>query len=101
MYEYNGYDLRNCRAEPLVSASDGVYAWSFTINWRGQAHSHADDAVSQIVFNISGQWNPVGRGHVSFHGQLIISASKSGPNYERFRITSEEDWGQVAYPHQK
>lgn len=95
IYDYNGHDIRNARVEPLINASSGMYSSTFVVNWRGQAHSHPKDVVSEIIFNFSGEWDPVGVGHVSFWGELLISAAKNGHNFERFTCTSEKNWVKV------
>ena len=89
IYEYNGYDIRNARVVPLVDASSGMYSSKFIINWGGQAHSPETSPVAEIMFLIAGEWDPVGRGQVSFYGELLISAA--GRNiFEHFWIKSEK-----------
>lgn len=91
-YERNGYDIRNAVVNKLEDRSSTMVASSFTINWGGQAHSRPTEEVSEIVFNISNStWDPVGLGSFSFHGQLIISASKSAATYSHFHITGEDN----------
>jgi hypothetical protein len=91
-YDYNGYDIRNATVNVLRSRSSGMYASTFDITWSPGKHSRPKDPVAQIVFNISGQWNPVGRGDVSFWGKLVISAAENGRNFESFKIGSEKGY---------
>lgn len=74
-YQQNGYDLRNVQVVPLIDKSSSMISSSFNIMWEGQAHSSPDYPQSEIVFNISGTWDPVGRGITSFWGQLIVTQS--------------------------
>lgn len=98
MYEYNGHDIRNARVQGLINASSNLYLSSFEINWVGQGNSHESDIVLEIVFNIDGTWDPVGRGIDPFWGKLIISAAKNGRNFEEFWIDSERHWVRAATP---
>ncbi len=74
-YQKNGYDLRNVQVVPLKDKSSSMISSSFNIIWGGQAHSRPKNPRAEIVFNISGTWNPVGRGIASFWGQLIVKQS--------------------------
>jgi len=89
-YEYNGYDIKNATINLLRSRSSSIYSSTFDITWSPSNESRPNDPISKIIFNISGQWDPVGRGDYSFWGRLIISASLSGSAYQRFSIDSEE-----------
>lgn len=91
-YERNGYDIRNAQVDVLRDQSSGMYTSVFGSNWSGQTHSRPTAAVAEIVFNISGEWNPHGLGHVSWWGNLILSAAKGGAPYTSFSIGSERDW---------
>jgi Domain of unknown function (DUF4157) len=91
-YERNGYDIRNAQVDVLRDKSSGMYTSVFGSTWSGQTHSRPTETVAQIVFNISGEWNPHGRGHVSWWGQLILSASKGTSTYQSFTVGSEESW---------
>jgi len=89
-YDYNGYDIRNATINVLRSKSSGMYASTFDITWSPGKHSRPKDPVAQIVFNISGQWDPVGRGDYSFWGKLVISAAINGRIFDSFTIESEK-----------
>ena len=91
-YEYNGHDIRNASVQVLRDKSSGMYSSSFDINWVGTKYSRPKNPVSQVSFNISGRWDPHGRGDVSFWGKLIISAGFTGRFIERFTIGSEKNW---------
>ena len=91
-YQRNGYDIRNAQVDVLRDRSSGMYTSTFGSTWSGQTHSRPTASVTEIVFNISGEWNPQGRGHVSWWGQLVLSAAKGGSRYESFTVGSEQDW---------
>jgi hypothetical protein len=91
-YERNGYDIRNAQVDVLRDRSSGMYTSTFGSTWSGQTHSRPTASVAEIAFNISGEWNPHGRGHVSWWGQLVLSAAKGGSSYQSFTVGSEQDW---------
>jgi hypothetical protein len=91
-YQRNGYDIRNAQVDVLRNRSSGMYTSTFGSTWSGQTHSRPTASVAEIVFNISGEWNPHGRGHVSWWGQLVLSAAKGGSSYQSFTVGSEQDW---------
>lgn len=86
-YERNGYDIRNAQVVILRDRSSSMFSSSFSGEWSGQTHSRPNDQVCQIIFNISGRWDPIGNGDVSWWGQLILSAAKGAAN--TFTIGSE------------
>ena len=91
-YQRNGYDIRNAQVDVLRDRSSGMYTSTFGSTWSGQTHSRPTASVAEIVFNISGEWNPHGRGHVSWWGQLVLSAAKGDSSYQSFTVGSEQDW---------
>jgi hypothetical protein len=91
-YQRNGYDIRNAQVDVLRDRSSGMYTSTFGSTWSGQTHSRPTASVAEIVFNISGEWNPHGRGHVSWWGQLVLSAAKGDSSYKSFTVGSEQDW---------
>lgn len=84
-FEYNGNDLRNITINPLVHRSSSMFMSSFSTTWTGQAHSPAAAPMAEVLFNLSGRWDPVGRGDVSFRGELKVSAN----GQIRLRVSSE------------
>lgn len=94
-YERNGYDIRNATINLLESRCSSMIMSHFSINWSGQSHSLPSDPVAQIIFNISGRWDPTGRGVAGFWGRLIISASKDADMYQEWNLESEpQSWSQ-------
>lgn len=91
-YERNGYDIRNAQVDVLRDKSSGMYSSTFGSTWSGQLNSQPSAQVCEIIFNISGEWNPVGRGDVSWWGSLILSAAKGGAAFQSFSVGSEKDW---------
>ncbi|MBW4542934.1 MAG: DUF4157 domain-containing protein [Symplocastrum torsivum CPER-KK1] len=91
-YQRNGYDIRNAQVDILRDKSSGMYTSTFGSTWSGQTHSRPADTVAEIVFNISGEWNPHGVGHVSWWGQLVLSAVKESSVIKSFTVGSEQDW---------
>lgn len=91
-YQRNGFDIRNAQVDVLRDKSSGMYTSAFGSTWSGQNHSQPVEEVAQIVFNISGEWNPFGRGDFSWWGELILSATKGGSSYESFSIGSEDNY---------
>lgn len=85
-YEANGYDLRNVQVVPLKKKSSSMIASTFSIAWGGQAHSRPKDPKAAIIFNISGEWDPIGRGHVSFWGHLKVT--QGGLSF----LVDSEEW---------
>ncbi|MBD1808383.1 DUF4157 domain-containing protein [Microcoleus sp. FACHB-SPT15] len=91
-YQRNGYDIRNAQVDILRDKSSGMYTSTFGSTWSGQTHSRPTDTVAEIVFNISGEWNPHGVGHASWWGQLVLSAVKESSVIKSFTVGSEQDW---------
>lgn len=89
-YEYNGYDIRNATINILRSKSSSMRMSSFNITWSPSKQSRPKDPVAQIIFNISGRWDPTGRGDYSFWGKLVISSSLIGNIYKLFTIGAEQ-----------
>jgi hypothetical protein len=87
-FDYNGYDIRDAAVHVLIDRSSTMVASTFSIKFEPQAHSARNQPVAEIVFKISGRWNPVGAGDVSFEGDLFLKADGS----VRCEIRSEKDW---------
>jgi outer membrane protein OmpA-like peptidoglycan-associated protein len=88
-FDYNGYDIRDCTLNVLIDRSSAMHASTFAIKFDPQAHSARNEPVAEIVYKISGRWNPVGRGDVSFSGDLHIKAN--GEVWSD-QIQSEQNW---------
>ncbi|HEX8850603.1 MAG TPA: S8 family serine peptidase [Gemmatimonadaceae bacterium] len=87
-FEHNGNDITLARISPLRDASSSLYASDFNIAFRPSAASQPADAMAKIRYVIEGRWNPVGRGDVSFRGELNIAADGSAI----CTIDSERQW---------
>jgi len=87
-FEHNGNDLRNIAIQMLEDRSSRMVTSEFGIQFNGQPYSHPRDPVAEIVFQISGRWDPVGRGVDSFWGELLVRADGSA----RANINSEQGW---------
>ena len=88
-FDYNGNDVRNAGVRALVDRSSTLTTSSFTATFEGREYSVRTDPVAEVVFLISGQWDPWGRGYVSFEGKLYVKADGS------VRLTdfrSERNW---------
>lgn len=87
-FDYNGNDLRNIAIVALVHRSSSLYSSTFSVRFVGQAHSVPSAPVAEVMFQISGRWNPVGRGDVSFWGNLRVRADGT----TQLSINSEQNW---------
>lgn len=94
-FEYNGNDIRNAAIMGLVSRSSSLYSSTFTIRFVGQQYSVPRAPVAEVLFQISGRWNPVGRGDVSFSGELLLKADGT---VTLRNFTSERNWVWVGQP---
>ena len=75
-YETNGNDLRNIQIVPLKDKCSAMISSAFQVTWSGEKYSPPNASIAEVIFQIAGEWNPVGLGLYSFRGQLIVSASK-------------------------
>jgi hypothetical protein len=87
-FEHNGHDLRNVAITPLIDRSSSMIMSTFSITFAGIPHSVPTDPVAEVNFQISGQWNPVGRGLVALRGNLFVRAD----GQVRLTVTSERGW---------
>ncbi len=87
-FEYNGYDLRNVSISVLRNKSSSLHASTFNIRFKATNYSPPNHPVAEILYNIQGRWDPVGRGDVSFDGNLRVKANGS----RKGQIVSEENW---------
>jgi len=74
-YEYNGFDIFAAKIEYKRTRSDSLKSSSFNINFIPTPNSKKQDKISVIRFNISGWWDPVGFGDVSFHGNIYLTSN--------------------------
>jgi outer membrane protein OmpA-like peptidoglycan-associated protein len=89
-FEYNGNDLRNITINPLVSRSSAMIMSKFSSSWTGQAHSPPAAPMAEVLFNLSGRWDPTGSGDVSYRGELKVKA-----NGEVSLTVTSEKWVRV------
>jgi hypothetical protein len=93
-FEYNGNDIRNAAINALVNRSSSLYSSTFSIRFAGQPHSVPSAAVAEVMFQIGGRWNPVGRGDISFSGNLRLRADGN----VTLAVSSERNWVWVGTP---
>jgi hypothetical protein len=87
-FEYNGNDLRNVAIHPLVDRSSTLRSSTFSTTWSGQAHSPQSAPAAEVMFQLAGRWDPVGRGDVSFNGELLVTSTGG----VRLTVRSERNW---------
>lgn len=87
-FEHNGHDLRNVAIVPLIDRSSEMVMSTFSITFAGIPHSVPTDPVAEVNFQISGEWNPVGRGLVALRGNLFVRAD----GRVTLSVTSERGW---------
>ncbi|GAB4145372.1 MAG: hypothetical protein Fur0021_02600 [Candidatus Promineifilaceae bacterium] len=87
-YEYNGHDLRDVSIVGLQDQSENLITSTFSINYTGMAHSPVTDPTAAIRYQISGTWDPSGRGIDSFWGYLQVKADGS----VQLLVESEQGW---------
>jgi outer membrane protein OmpA-like peptidoglycan-associated protein len=88
-FDYNGYDIRDCSLNVLIDRSSAMHASTFAIKFDPQAHSARNEPIAEIVYKVSGRWDPVGTGDVSFSADLHIKAN--GEVWSD-QIQSEQNW---------
>ncbi len=91
-YEYNDHDLRDVSIVCLQDESEHLVSSTFSINFTGMAHSPSSDPTAAIRYQISGIWDPVGRGIDSFWGHLQVKADGS----MRLSVESEQGWVSIS-----
>lgn len=87
-YEFNGHDLRDVSVVCLQDESMRMITSTFSINFTGMAHSPSTDPKAAIRYQISGIWDPAGRGIDSFWGYLQVKADGS----MLLTVQSEQGW---------
>jgi hypothetical protein len=87
-FEYNGNDVRNVAINLLEDKSSRMIESEFSIRFVGQPYSVQRDPVAEVLFKISGRWDPVGRGVDSFWGELNVRAD----GRVRLWVKSEQGW---------
>lgn len=73
-FEHNGNDLRDVSINALINRSSSLTMSTFSTTWLGQAHSLPSDPVAQVKFQLTGRWDPMGRGDFDFSGGLLVGA---------------------------
>jgi len=91
-FEYNGNDLRNVSVAPLIDKSSTITASKFTTSWEGQPNVPGRAPVAEVRYQLTGRWDPVGRGDVSFGGYLMVNASGKVSLALTF---TERDWVKI------
>lgn len=91
-YEYNDHDLRDVSIVCLQDESEHLVSSTFSINFTGMAHSPSSDPTAAIRYQISGVWDPVGRGIDSFWGHLQVKADGT----MRLSVESEQGWVSIS-----
>lgn len=87
-YEFNGHDLRDVSVVCLQDESMRMITSTFSINFTGMAHSPSTDPKAAIRYQISGVWDPAGRGIDSFWGYLQVKADGN----MLLTVQSEQGW---------
>jgi outer membrane protein OmpA-like peptidoglycan-associated protein len=87
-FEFNGNDLRNAAIVVLENRSSSMVMSEFSIRFVGQPYSVPKDPIAEVLFQISGRWDPVGKGVDSFWGQLYVRAD----GQVRLSVKSEQGW---------
>jgi outer membrane protein OmpA-like peptidoglycan-associated protein len=90
--EYNGNDLRNVSIVPLIDKSSAITTSKFTTSWEGQPNVPGRAPVAEVRYQLTGRWDPFGRGDVSFGGHLIVNASGKVSLALAF---TERDWVKI------
>jgi outer membrane protein OmpA-like peptidoglycan-associated protein len=89
--EHNGHDILMSRINLLRDRSSSLYASTFSINFDPKAGTSANGRAT-IRFLLDGRWDPMGRGDVSFRGELLIRPD----GWAGIEIESDRGWVSVA-----
>src|SRR5262245_46759500 len=87
-FQYNGYDLLNVSVIFLRDKSSSLPSSTFTLRFHPMEGSLPADPVAKIMFQISGAWDPIGRGDISHWGKLLVEAN----GRVSFSMDSEKNW---------
>ncbi len=88
-FDYNGFDIRNARIELLRHKSSSLHSSTFRIEFTPTDPGGGSARVSKIRFNITGRWNPVGKGDVSIKDSYLDINAKGSA---KLLVTSELKW---------
>ncbi|TVM03483.1 MAG: hypothetical protein CV087_05025 [Candidatus Brocadia sp. WS118] len=94
-FEFNGNDIRDASINPLIDKSSSMISSTFSIKFEPTSYSLNSDPVAIIRYKISGEWDPVGTGHVSFEGNFDLKADGA----VTYIINSEKNWVQNGQFH--
>ena len=72
--EYDGFNIRRVSVVEDRGKSSDLYMSSFSINFGAAKLSAVNEPVTQIVYNIQGRWDKVGRGDESFDGRFVVDS---------------------------
>lgn len=86
--DVNGYDIKAASITLLRDRSSELTASSFSVSFQPLARSGPNEAVAHMVFIIEGRWDPMGRGDVSFSGELHLKADGT----MTLSVSSERNW---------
>lgn len=90
--EYDGFNIRRVAITEDRGRSSSLVSSSFSVSFQPAAYSAPNEPVAAIVYNISGRWDPIGRGDESFQGSLIVDAQG---RMRRLRVRSGRSWVRV------
>ena len=87
--EYDGFNIRRASIVEDRGRSSTLVSSNFSINFKPASYSAPNALISEIVYNINGRWDPVGRGDESFNGSFIIDSQGS---MRSLQINSPRNW---------
>ena len=87
--EYDGFNIRRVSIVEDRGRSSSLVSSSFSITFSPARYSSQSAPIAAIVYNLHGEWDPIGRGHESFDGSLLINAQG---RLLRLRINSPRRW---------
>lgn len=89
-FEFNAYDLKQVEVRNLIDKSSAMISSTFTIDFSPIPYSAPDDTVAEIRYVISGQWDPIGSGDVSFLPGSYLHIKADGA--VSLVVNSEKNW---------
>lgn len=87
--EYDGFNIRRASIVEDRGRSSTLVSSDFKITFAPSAWSAPNEPVAAVAYNISGRWDPIGRGDEGFDGRLIIDAQG---NLRSLRVSSPQRW---------
>ncbi|MGH7629087.1 MAG: papain-like cysteine protease family protein [Gemmatimonadales bacterium] len=73
-FDHNGYDLKNCRIDPVRGKSASLFSSTFHVDFSPAAASDERAPEARIRYAISGRWDPKLGGDHSFKGEVVLRA---------------------------